>query len=408
MISAEQQIFNQIEKSQNILISFPVDWNGDAISSALAFYWFLKKMGKNVEMAAAPISDTKSRVFSFLPGFSDIKNSLDNLAKFIVSLNITNAKVDQIKYVLSEKTLDFIISPKDGWFDKDDISTATSGYKYDLIITLNAPDLESLGKIYDNNVDFFYKTTVINIDHHPANEEFGQVNLVELNAVSATEVLFEIMRDYKAELIDEDIATCLLAGIIFKTKSFKTPNLTPHSLMVTSELIKLGARREEIVTRLYRSRDITVLKLWGRVLNNLNGLNDNQLLWSSLFQNDFAETGSVEDNLLEVIDELIINIPQAKLITIFYSLTENPLEEDQSAESNETVIAHNNQSEGLFKTKAIIYAVKNVNAAELVKEFNPSGGRKIAYLSSNKPLAVFKQEITNVLQNKLEKLNPNN
>jgi len=404
MISAEQQIFNQIEKSQNILISFPVDWNGDAISSALAFYWFLKKMGKNVEMAAAPISDTRSRAFSFLPGFSDIKNALDNLAKFIVSLDITNAKVDQIKYVLSEKTLDFIISPKDGWFTKDDVATATSGYRYDLIITLNAPDLESLGKIYDNNVDFFYKTTIINIDHHPANEEFGQVNFVELNAVSVTEVLFELMRDYKLELIDEDIATCLLAGIIYKTKSFKTPNLTPHSLAVTSELIKLGARREEIVNRLYRSRNLPVLKLWGRVLNNLNGLNDNQLLWSSLFQNDFAETGSVEDNLLEVIDELIINIPQAKLITIFYSLTENPLEEDKSAESNETIVGHNDQSTGLFQTKAIIYAVKNVNAVELVKEFNPSGGRKIAYLSSPKPLAIFRQEITDYLQNKLDKL----
>jgi len=405
MISAEQQIFNQIEKSQNILISFPVDWNGDAISSALAFYWFLKKMGKNVEMAAAPISDTKSRAFSFLPGFSDIKNSLDNLAKFIVSLNITNAKVDQIKYVVSDQTLDFIISPKDGWFTKDDVTTGTSGYRYDLIVTLNAPDLESLGKIYDNNVDFFYKTTIINIDHHPANEEFGQVNFVELNAVSATEVLFEIFRDYQVELIDENIATCLLAGIIYKTKSFKTPNLTPHSLTVTSELIKLGARREEIVNRLYRSRDLSVLKLWGRVLNNLNGLNDNQLLWSSLFQNDFSETDSVEDNLLEVIDELIINMPQAKLITIFYSLTENPLEESESAESSETIVAHNNQSEGLFKTKAIIYAVKNVNAVELVKEFNPSGGRKIAYLSSSQPLAAFRQEITNTLQNKLDKLN---
>ncbi|MFA4942356.1 MAG: DHH family phosphoesterase [Patescibacteria group bacterium] len=404
MISAEQQIFNQIEKSQNILISFPVDWNGDAISSALAFYWFLKKMGKNVEIAAAPISDTKSRAFSFLPGFSDIKNSLDNLAKFIVSLNITNAKVDQIKYVVSDKTLDFIISPKDGWFTKDDVETSTSGYKYDLIITLNTPDLESLGKIYDNDVDFFYKTTIINIDHHPANEEFGQVNFVELNAVSVTEVLFEIFRDYNEKLIDEDIATCLLAGIIYKTKSFKTPNLTPHSLTTTSELIKLGARREEIVTRLYRSRDLPVLKLWGRVLNNLNGLNDNQLLWSSLFQNDFAETGSVEDNLLEVIDELIINIPQAKLITIFYSLTENPLAEEKSAESKETIVVHKDQAESLFKTKAIIYAVRNVNATELVQEFNPSGGRKIAYLSSSKPLSVFRREITDVLQNKLDKL----
>lgn len=404
MISSEQQIFNQIEKAQSILLTFPMDMGGDALSAALATYGFLRKMGKNVEVAASPLNDQNGRSFSFLPGFPAIKNSLNNLLKFVVSLDITNAKVDQIKYVVNQNRLDFIISPKDGWFSKEDVTASNSGYKYDLIMTFNAPDLESLGRIYDNNVDFFYKTTIINIDHNPANEEFGQINFVELNAVAATEVLFQLFKDYKPELIDEDIATCLLSGIIYKTKSFKTPNLTPHALATTSELIKLGARREEIVNRLYRSRSLPVLKLWGRILNNLNSASDNQLLWSFLWQNDFATTGAAEDSLLEVIDELIINIPQAKAVAIFYSLKENPLADDTVDMPPETISIHNSASEPLFASQALVYSVKNISALDLVKEFNPEGNRKIATIKSAQPLRVFQSEVVKILEGKLEKL----
>jgi len=406
MISSEQQIFNQIERAKNILITFPIDWNGDALASALALYLFLKKMGQKVEIVAARVSSGQNETFNFLPGFFEVKNSLDNIAKFIVSLDITNAKVDQIKYVVNKNTLDFIISPKEGWFTKDDVHSATSGYQYDLIITLGTSDLESLGKIYDNNVDFFYKTTVVNIDHHPGNEEFGQVNFIELNAVATAEILFEFLRDYKADLIDEDIATCLLTGIIYKTKSFKTPNLTPHTLATTSELIRLGARREEIVNHLYRSRDIKVLKLWGRVLNNLQGSGENRLVWSTLFKNDFDLTGSSEESLLEVIDELIINIPQAKIIVLFYSISElNLVSELDEEDRAQTAIVHApGQNSQFFTTKVIVYAVKNINAFDLVKEFNPTGTRKIAYLNVSQPLKSASEKIISLINSKLDKL----
>ena len=79
-------------------------------------------------------------------------------------------------------------------------------------------------------------------------------------------ILFNLITDYSRDLVDEDIATCLLAGLIAKTKSFKTQNITPQSLAISSQLLAMGAKREEIVNKLYRSRSLNVLKLWGRVL----------------------------------------------------------------------------------------------------------------------------------------------
>jgi len=395
MLTQEQQIFEQIKKAKNILITFTKTWSGDAVASALAFALFLKKMDKIVDIAAEKnenensIIQTPSRIFSFLPSFHEIKNSIENLRKFIISLDITNAKVSQIKYKVEEnKTLNFIVSPKEGFFTEDDITSSSSGFKYDLIIALDTPDLEALGKIYDNDTEFFYKTSIINIDHHSDNEEYGQINSVDLNAVSTSEILFNLFEKYSRDLIDEDVATCLLAGIISKTKSFKTQNITPTTLLTTSQLISMGARREEIVNNLYRSRNLNVLKLWGRVLAKLKGNLDDKLIWSTLPIEDFIKTESKEEDLNDVVEELIINIPQAKIIVIIYENIEENKEKNCDTK----------------KTNAIVYSVKNIDSIELIKEYNPKGTKRIAHAVINKPIQEIEKEVISNIKSKLEKL----
>src|SRR3989338_3665683 len=154
MLTREQQIYEQIKKASNILITFKKTWNGDSVASALALFLFLRKMDKNVEVVAEKFSLDK--LYSFLPGYTEIKHELNNLRKFIISLDITNTKVSQIKYKQEENKLNFIISPQDGFFSADDISCGASGFKYNLLITVGTPDLESLGKIYDNDTELFY------------------------------------------------------------------------------------------------------------------------------------------------------------------------------------------------------------------------------------------------------------
>ncbi len=406
MMNLNQQVINQVERAKNILVTFPIDWNGDALAGALACGLFLRKLGKNVELAAEKLPEAKSGAFNFLPQIGEIKGQLENLAKFIVSIDISNAKVDQIKYTINDNKLNFIISPKEGWFDKDEVKASSSGYRHDLIIVLGASDLESLGRIYDNNVDFFYKTSVINIDHNAANEEYGQINLIELNSVSVTEVLFNLFKEYRPELIDNDIATCLLTGIIYKTKSFKTPNLTPQALAVTSELITLGARREEIVNHLYRSRPLNVLRLWGRVLNNLESNDTGQLIWSKLYQDDFSSCGASESDINEVMDELASNTPQAQAIVLFYSLKEmrNLDGQETSKENNQTVVVHDSPKQPIFQTKAVIHTFKNISALDLAKEYQANGVRKAAYFQISAPLQPTLDQVIKLVGQKLDKM----
>src|SRR3989338_5254347 len=365
MLTQEQQIFEQIKKASNILIAFK--WSGDAVASALAMFLFLKKLDKNVELAADKFAS--DRLYSFLPGYAEIKPGLENLRNFIISLDITKAKVSQIKYRREENRLNFIISPKDRWFTEDDISTGASGFKYDLIIVVGAPDLESLGKIYDNDTEFFYQTPIINLDHSSTNEAFGQINLIELTAVATAEIIFSLLESYSRDLIDENIATCLLAGMIAETKSFKTNNVTPRALLIASQLMTLGGRREEIVNHLYRKKSLNVLKLWGRVLARLRSSLENKLVWSTITTADFQKTASSEKDLIDVIDELIISLPQAKITAIIY-------ESETSANPEQP-----NKTSSL-----LLYAIKNIDAMSLLKEFNPAGTKSLAKAIINAPI----------------------
>jgi len=384
MLTPEQQIFEQIKKADNILITFSKAWSGDSIASALALYLFLKKLDKKVEITAEKIN--QGALFNFLPSYEKINYSLDNLRKFIVSLDISSAKIGQIKYKIEDNILNFIISPKEGFFTHDDIKSRSGEFKYDLIIVLDTPDLESLGKIYDNDTEFFYQVPIINIDHHSHNEEFGQINLVELTSVATAEMLFNLFTGFSRDLIDENIATCLLAGIISKTRSFKTQNITPQALSVSSQLISMGAKREEVVNRLYRSRSLNVLKLWGRVLARLTGAMDNKLVWSLLTKDDFIKTNTVESDLNEVIDELIISIPQAKTVLLIYESEENE------------------QVEKTKITNVLVYSTKNINSLDLVKKWNPEGTKKLAKIKINKNIDETENEIIQHLEENLQKL----
>ncbi|MFA6171342.1 MAG: hypothetical protein WCW77_01520 [Patescibacteria group bacterium] len=377
MLNVKDQAAEQIKKAEEILLIAPGDKNGDCLASALAVFLFLGRMGKKADLVIENLEEKKG--LEFLPGFSEILGAPDGLQKLIVSLDVSQTKVGEVKYIMEDGRLDFIITPRGGQFTGNEVSACNCDYKYDLIITIGAPDLESLGKIYEDNPDLFYKKPVINIDNDSANESFGQINLIELTAVSVSQVLFPLLKSLDQKLLNEDIATCLLAGIISKTRNFRSQIISPQALEAASDLIALGARKEEIINKLFRSRTLNVLKLWGRVLARLQSSSGDQLIWSILSQADFEKTQSKESDLNEVIDELIANVPAAKAIALIFENINS-------------------------KTRAWIYSGKSLNSLELSAGFNPTGTKTLAKIELDEPLQAAEKAIIGRLEERLKKI----
>lgn len=295
--------------------SCPID--GDSLGAAIALYLTLTKIGKEVTVVSA---DQIPDVLQFLPNTKIVGNRIGASKDFIITLDCRKAKIDKIKSIAEDDKVNIIITPKEGHFSENDISFNKAKTDYDLIITVDTAELKQLKNFYENNPEMFYQIPVVNIDHHVSNVHFGKVNHVDIMASSTTEmimpILEELSKEEGVELIDEDVATLLLAGIITDTGSFQNANTTPKAFDDAAKLVAYGARQQEIIQNVYKTKQLSQLKLWGRVLSKIQTDAKYHIVWSTVSQQDFKETESTEDQTGDIIDELMTNAPEAEIVVL--------------------------------------------------------------------------------------------
>ena len=349
-LTETEQVASVIKTSNHILIAFRQDCSVDAVASALALSLVLRQQNKLVDVVCAGFNLPKN--LQFLSDSKTIQPTIANLQKFIVDVGIDKNKIEELSYNIEAGKLRIYITPKTGSLTADDVTISNSEYKYDLIITVDTPDLASLGAVYQNNTEFFYNTTIVNIDHDNTNEHFGQINLTNMNAVATAEILYQLISDLDKNLLTGNVATCLLTGMIAETRSFKTANVTPKTLAIAGALIDAGAEKEAIIKSLYRSRSLATLNLWGRVLARLKSDTDNKLVWSVITENDFITAGASPADLPDVTDELISFIPGVETVVLIY----------QMAGANHIAVN----------------TLKKDSALYLASSFNPTGSKRLA------------------------------
>ncbi|HYE59609.1 MAG TPA: DHH family phosphoesterase [Candidatus Kapabacteria bacterium] len=379
-LTVPQQVKQLIDQKKHILITFRADGFGDAIGSALAFFLFLAKLGKRADIVVDGFELPQG--YRFLKGADTIAPHFSHLQKFIISVDVKDAGVQELSYDIADQKLRIFVTPKHGALTRDHVRTAQSDFKYDLIITVDTRDLSSLKSLYSNNTDLFYKTPMINIDHESGNEHFGQVNVVDLTATSTAEVVYDLLKKIGEEYIDADIATAILTGMIASTRSFRGDNVKPQTLAIAGHLVAQGANRDYIVHNLYRTRTLSTLKLWGNALAHLESDKTIGLVWTSMTREDFVRAGASENELQDIIDELISNSPEAKMTLLLH---------EHVTPEKETQI------------HCILHAEKGNDALLLLSPFQPTGTKKRAScLVTGKTLKQVEELIRSHIQKALK------
>lgn len=320
-----QQISQRLQESEHTLIAFPyasgAKESGDALGSALALYGYLKKLGKKADLVAQGYEVPEK--LKFLPHATLVQPALARPQNYTLRVNMRGAPLKEISHGLRDGALEIHLTPEHGMLKSEDIELHSGRYPYDTIVTLDAPDLPALGKLFEEHAELFYGTPIINIDHHAQNEQYGQINLLDINAAATGEIVASMLHSMKAHHLDEHMATNLFAAMFLKTQGFKSPATTSNTLKVAAELISLGARREEIMRNVFRSRSLASLRLWGKALAHLKHDPARGLAWSTLTQREILESGGEVRELPEVIEELIFTAPEANLVALLYEETEN-------------------------------------------------------------------------------------
>lgn len=142
--------------------------------------------------------------------------------------------------------------------------------------------------------------TVINMDHHMKNPNFGHINWVDTEISSTCELVLQLINHLKLPL-NYAGATALYTGIVTDTGSFMYDNTSPNTLRASATLLEVGVDKDQIYREAYQSRNIQEVKLLGAVLRDLTPLFDGRVTFTSLSQKMLTDYGLD----IQAMDELI-------------------------------------------------------------------------------------------------------
>lgn len=253
---------------RGVLIAIPTDPPADAFAGALALALALENLGKQV----AVVSPTHvPRPLQFLPGTSQVKASLPQTPELRLELPLGGRRPDHVHWEVVGDHLHITVHPeRDLPFPESEVRVRRGGYPWDLIVTVGVPRLHALGDAFTQHTRFFYDTPLVNLDRGAANEFYGTANVVPATTGTVTEVIADVLDTLGgANLLTRDVATCLLAGLVAGTDSFRAPNASPRAFTLAAHLLSQEADRAAVVRHLFHTHTLAELRLLGRALVRL-------------------------------------------------------------------------------------------------------------------------------------------
>ena len=180
--------------------------------------------------------------------------------------------------------------------------------EYDLVINV---DVAALDRICDAQILFKKSKVTVNIDHHKTNIAYADLNFIEPEASSASEVVYGIAKDLNWK-IDINSAICLYTGILTDTGSFRFNNTTSRALRFASELVEIGVSPEELYKLCYENRSKNMVLFQSYCVDKATFLDDDKIAYTTVYKKDL-EKFNAEDDFTEGLTEKLRAIVSTKI-----------------------------------------------------------------------------------------------
>ncbi len=265
------QIYDRLKRARAIVIVAHQNADGDALGSACALFEHLDKIGLKTEIfCLTPLNPR----LAFLPHSEKLQ---------------TNPEI----------------------FANPELDT---------IIVLDSGDLQYAG-IHNFVKD--HSAEIINIDHHHTNQKYGHHNLVISTASSTAEVVYHFLRHVQAH-ISHRMATSLLTGIITDTDNFTNSATSDTAIAAAGDLIRRGGNLNMINDQVVRNKSISLLRLWGDVLNRLNKHVGLDMVYTYITQADLSKH-KISETDSEGIANFLNNLDEGKMALILKETQEGKI-----------------------------------------------------------------------------------
>lgn len=251
--NAKQQIADKIKNSSNIMVTVSTNPSVDELSAALGLTLLLNKMNKH---ATAVFSGQIPPAITFLEPGKTFENTVDSLRDFIIALD--KEKADHLRYKVDGDVVKIFITPYRTTITSDDLEFSQGDYNVELVLALGVKSRDDLDGALSAHGRILHDATVVSMSAGDLQSELGSINWREENASSLSEMLVSLTDSLKAEkgLLDDQIATAFLTGIVAATDRFSNNRTSSRVMTIAAQLMSAGANQQLIASKLEEAHEI--------------------------------------------------------------------------------------------------------------------------------------------------------
>lgn len=243
--NAKQQIVERIKSSTNILVTVGNNPSVDELSAALALSLMLNRLDKHV---TAVFSGAVPPAITFLQPEKTFENTVDSLRDFIIALD--KEKADRLRYKVEDDVVRIFITPYKTVISEKDLQFSQGDFNVELIVALGVEKREDLDAAITAHGRILHDATVVTINDNGQKSSLGSIDWSDGAASSLCEMLMSLSEALQSGLLDEQIATALLTGIVSATDRFRNEHTTPRVMTMSAQLMAAGANQQLIATKL--------------------------------------------------------------------------------------------------------------------------------------------------------------
>lgn len=143
-----------------------------------------------------------------------------------------------------------------------EVLPATFPDAFDLVVTVECPGLDRAG------FDGLEQRPIVNVDHHPDNARYGEVDYVDVEAAAVGEMVWRMFHSAGVAPGPDD-ATNLYVALATDTGDFRYSNTTPRAFRTAAEMVEAGAEPAQVAQWVHSSRSESSVRLLGEALSTL-------------------------------------------------------------------------------------------------------------------------------------------
>ncbi len=244
--AAKQQLVERIKQASNILVTVSNNPSIDQLAACIGLTLMLNKMDKH---ATAVFSGHVPSLLEFLQPGKTIESNTDSLQDFIISLD--KDKADKLRYKVEDQVVRIFITPYKTSISEKDLIFSQGDFNVEVVIALGVKDRSQLDAAITAHGRILHDATVVSVNAgNDKAPELGTINWQDPTASSLSEMLVSVSEAFGTGLIDNQIATAFLTGIVAETARFSNAKTSPKVMTMSAQLMAAGANQQLIVSKL--------------------------------------------------------------------------------------------------------------------------------------------------------------